>query len=288
MKTSWPLLFWTLLAAHLGFAGDPDGLQIIDVHTHTWFSGKLEPTSRIPLTEAEYFQEMKDAGIVAAIAHTTPASILSGVEGGYRDLRKKNVIHCLGLRAKEQEKELEDELKSGKYGCLKIYLGYIHQYAYDENYLPAYRLAEKFKIPVVFHTGDTYSATALLKYAHPLTIDEVAVKYPQVTFVIAHAGNPWIRSAAEVAYKNPNVYLDLSAFGIGDLRKQSQQKLNTYIIEPLKWIYGYVDNPKKLMFGSDWPLVQMKPYVALVKKAVPKQHWKAVFHDNAAGVFKLF
>jgi hypothetical protein len=55
-----------------------------------------------------------------------------------------------------------------------------------------------------------------VKFSHPLTIDEVAVDHPDITFVIAHAGNPWIESAAEVAYKNPNVYLDGSAFVIGD------------------------------------------------------------------------
>ena len=41
------------------------------------------------------------------------------------------------------------------------------------------------------------------------------------------------------------------------------------------------------MFGSDWPLVSMKPYVEAYKRAIPKEHWKAVFYDNAARVFKF-
>jgi len=272
------ILNWMILPA---FASDPDRLQIIDAHTHTMFSGKLERSSGIPMTEDEYFKEMKEAGVVGAIAHVTRDG------QNYTDLRSKNITHCFGLNAKVDVSKLEDGLKSGQFRCIKIYLGYIHQFAYDENYMPAYQLAEKYGVPVVFHTGDTYSTDAVLKYAHPLTIDEVAVKFPKVNFVIAHCGNPWIVSAAEVAYKNPNVYLDGSAFLVGDLKKVPRQRINESVIKPLKWVFDYLDDPKKLMFGTDWPLTKMKPYIAIFKKAIPKEHWNAVFHDNAVRVFKL-
>ena len=42
------------------------------------------------------------------------------------------------------------------------------------------------------------------------------------TFVIAHCGNPWIESAAEVAYKNPNVYIECSAMLTGDHRPNTK------------------------------------------------------------------
>jgi predicted TIM-barrel fold metal-dependent hydrolase len=41
------------------------------------------------------------------------------------------------------------------------------------------------------------------------------------------------------------------------------------------------------MFGTDWPLTAMKPYLDAYKKAIPQEHWKAVFHDNAVRVFKF-
>jgi predicted TIM-barrel fold metal-dependent hydrolase len=172
-------------------------------------------------------------------------------------------------------------------GCIKIYLGYTHRYASDRQYEPVYALAQKYDVPVVFHTGDTYSKTAKLKYADPLTIDEVAVDHPRVTFVIAHCGNPWIESAAEVAYKNPNVYIECSAMLTGDLDQAPKDKVEAYVVKPIAWVFGYLEDPKKLMFGTDWPLVSMKPYVEAYKRAIPKEHWKAVFHDNAVRVFKL-
>jgi uncharacterized protein len=169
-------------------------LAIIDAHTHTHFTGQPERTSQIPDTLEQYLKEMRSAGIVGAVAHTRTN------DEGYINLKTHGVVHCAGINATVNVARLESGLKSGKYGCIKIYLGYVHQYAFDKNYEPAYRLAEKHDVPVVFHTGDTYSNRGKLKYSDPLTIDEVAVDHPKVKFVIAHCGNPWIESAAEVAY----------------------------------------------------------------------------------------
>ncbi len=58
-------------------------------------------------------------------------------------------------------------------------------------------------------------------------------------------------------------------------------------MKPLKWVFSYVEVPAKLMFGTDWPLTDVASYVQAFKRAIPKEHWKAVFHDNAAKVFKF-
>jgi hypothetical protein len=256
-------------------------LEIIDAHTHTEFTGGVERASGIPQTEAEYFKEWREAGVVGAVAHT------SQTLGDFYDLKDRNVIYCAGVGNKLNTRAIDAGLKSEKYGCIKIYLGYVHRYAYDPAYEPVYRLAQKYDVPVVFHTGDTYSTRAKLKYADPLTIDEVAVAHPQVRFVIAHCGNPWIESAAEVTYKNPNVFMECSALLIGDLSQTPKEKVDTYVTRPIAWIFGYIEDPSKLMFGTDWPLNKIKPYVDAYKAAIPKEHWQAVFHDNAVRVFKF-
>ena len=256
-------------------------IPVIDVHTHTSFTSSPERTSGIPRTEAEYFKEWAEAGVVGAVAHT------SGTGEGFSNLKARNVIYCAGIGDEIKAQPVEAGLRSGKFGCIKIYLGYVHRYAYDREYEPVYQLAKRYDVPVVFHTGDTYSVKAKLKFADPLTIDEVAVDHPDVRFVIAHCGNPWIESAAEVAYKNPNVYLECSAMLIGDLSKKSPQDVDTYMVRPIAWIFGYIEDPTKLMFGTDWPLTQIRPYLEAYKRAIPKEHWRAVFHDNAVRVFKF-
>jgi predicted TIM-barrel fold metal-dependent hydrolase len=257
-------------------------LKIIDAHTHASFTNATEPLSGIPYTRAEYLRQFQEAGVVGAVAHTAPEN-----QQVDESLAQAGIVHCLGVSAKPSPRPTEAALKTGRYSCIKIYLGYFHQYAFDKNYEPVYQLAKKYDVPVVFHTGDTDTASGKVKYADPLTLDEVAVDHRNVKFVIAHCGNPWHASAAEVAYKNPNVYIECSGMMIGDLSTHSPEEIDRYVTKPIAWIFGYVSDPKKFMFGTDWPLVNIKQYLEVYKRAIPPQHWQAVFHDNAAELFKM-
>lgn len=263
-------------------AKEPESLPVIDVHTHTVFSGKPERYSKIADTEEEYLSEMKEAGVIGAVSHLS-----RDVDNYHAELKEHGVVQCFGVAQKIDLKKLESGLRTKKYGCIKIYLGYIYRYPNDKAHHPVYRLAEKYNVPVVFHTGDTYSIKGKLKYSDPLGIDEVAVDFPKVTFVIAHIGNPWWHSAAEVAYKNPNVYVEASALWIGDLKKEASPTLIQYVQDPIRFVFGYLQDPSKMMYGTDWPLVRMKDYLDQYKAAIPREHWCAVFFDNAVRVFHM-
>jgi len=271
-----------LAAAAAGCASAPpqaaQQLAVIDAHVHTNFDDKFYDVGKVMHSKAELAAEMRRYGVVGAVS-------MNHAGDPYLDLSDLNVIHCAGIGTSVDVPALEAGLAERKYRCIKIYLGYKHLYASDPAYQPAYRLAETYHVPVVFHTGDTDNPRAKLKYADPLTVDEVAVDHPKVTFVLAHAGNPWIESAAEVAYKNPNVFLDGSAFVIGDLRHTPPEQIETYMVKPLRWIFNYLGDPAKLMFGTDWPLTDIGPYLEAFKRAIPREHWKAVLHDNAARVY---
>ena len=96
-------------------------------------------------------------------------------------------------------------------------------------------------------------------------------------------GNPWIRDAAELVYKNENVYADLSAFCIGHTRGEELRRIQ----QDIQWALSYSDRPDKFLYGSDWPLTPMKEYIAIIKKAVPKQFHRLIFYENAKRVFRL-
>jgi uncharacterized protein len=255
-------------------------LQVIDTHMHTRFSGG-ETDYGGQDTKEHWLADMKKAGVVGGVSHNAKDADLS------ESLNQYGVMHCYGVSAKPNLAKLEQGLKSKTFGCIKVYLGYEYQWANHPNYLAVYKLAEKYDVTVVFHTGDTLTADGKIKYADPLTIDEIAVDFRKVNFVIAHCGNPWWQSAAEVAYKNPNVYLECSAFLIGDLSKKDPASVDELMVKPIAWIFRYLENPKKMMFGTDWPLVSISDYLNAYKKAIPPEHWQAVFHDNAVRVFHL-
>jgi len=262
-------------------ASSESTMKIIDAHIHTDFDNKSEKNSGIMYSFDELQKEMKAAGVVGAMS----------LQYNHRDkhvsLERQGIFYCGGIRENVNYKLLEQQLQQKKIICLKIYLGYVHKYANDPLYTKAYELAQKYSVPVVFHTGDIYDENGTLKHADPLTIDEVAVKYRKVNFVIAHMGNPWIQSAAEVAYKNPNVYLDGSAFFAGPMASYTQERIQTQMINSIKWVFDYVEDPKKVIYGTDWPLVPMTDYLAAFKQAIPRGYWHLVFYENAKNLFKM-
>src|SRR5262249_56900285 len=106
-------------------------------------------------------------------------------------------------------------------------------------------------------TGDTYSPFAKLKYAHPLGIDEVAVDHPKVRFILAHVGNPWMADAAEVIYKNMNVWADLSGLLVGqdgDFSELDTAEAAQDVVQRLQAAWRYAERPNRFLYGSDWPL----------------------------------
>ena len=49
----------------------------------------------------------------------------------------------------------------------------------------------------------------------------------------------------------------------------------------------YLDNWDKVMYGSDWPLVNIPAYLALMRRVVPETMHEAVFGANARRIFHL-
>lgn len=180
--------------------------------------------------------------------------------------------------------ELRDLLQAGAIKGLKLYPGYESFYPADTRLEPAYRLAEEFDVPVMIHSGDTYAPTGRVKYSHPLHVDDVAVDFPKVKFLICHLGNPWFRDCMEVVYKNDNVYTDISGLTLGDF----SDRFEAYMRQQLKEMILWGVNPKKVLYGTDWPLATMESYRQFMDEmAIPPRDKVMMFQQNAAELFKI-
>lgn len=185
---------------------------------------------------------------------------------------------------------VEDELGAGRVKALKGYSGYVYFGPDSPEYAPYYRLAAKYGLPFIFHTGDTYSVRAKVKYAHPLRLDEAAVDNPDVQFVMAHFGNPWLADAAEVVYKNENVWADLSGLLVGDdaaFDDMARRGALDEVAADVRRAMRYAERPDRFLYGSDWPLAPMRRYREFAERIVPAEHREAVFHENARRLFRL-
>ena len=157
----------------------------------------------------------------------------------------------------EHLRRAERQIETGKVRALKAYLGYLPFGPDHPNYVPYIEMAQRHRLPFVFHTGDTYSTVAKLKYAHPLGVDEVAVDHPDVRFVLAHCGNPWLIDAAEVVYKNPNVWADLSGLVIADETTFSSVEHKDALADVaavVRRAFRYAERPNRFVFGTGQPL----------------------------------
>lgn len=175
-------------------------------------------------------------------------------------------------------------------GCvgIKLYPGYQSFYIYDERLAPLYEIAAACGKPVAVHMGLTASEEALLKYSHPLVMDEAATRFRDVSFVMCHFGEPWFTDAAAVLEKNPNVTADLSGILEGkimDFDAFLQEK--RFYIERLKGWLAYLGRYDRFMFGTDWPLANLGDYIAFTKEIIPRAHWNQVFFENANRIYQL-
>jgi predicted TIM-barrel fold metal-dependent hydrolase len=185
---------------------------------------------------------------------------------------------------------VEAVLAAGRVRALKVYLGYVPHAPSDPGYRPYYEMAARHNIPVVFHTGDTYSARGRLKFAHPLLVDDVAVDHPDGRFVLAHCGNPWLVDAAEVVFKNANVWADLSGLmtaGKSPFPEEEQEEMLRDLRAAVRRAFLYAERPDRFLFGSDWPLVPIAPYADFIRGAIPAACHERVFEANARELFGI-
>jgi uncharacterized protein len=179
---------------------------------------------------------------------------------------------------------LEEHLAKGKVKGLKLYPGYEHLYPHSREFQPAMELAGKYKVPIMVHTGDTFNVRAKLKYAHPLEMDEVCVDYPDINFILCHMGSPWFRTTAEVLYKNPNAYGDISGLTL----EEFDSKMEEWVRKELAEVILYSGEPDKILYGTDWPLVRMGPYLRFVQALdLEPAEREALLRGNAARLFKI-
>ena len=180
--------------------------------------------------------------------------------------------------------ELREFVQEGKLRGLKLYPGYQPFYPEDPKWKPAYAFAAEHGIPVMIHTGDTYSPDGKVMYSHPLHVDNVAVDHRDVNFIICHLGNPWIRDCMEVVYKNDNAFADISGLVLGKFSDRFESYMRKQVQEML--LFGV--DPTNVLYGTDWPIASMESYVAFMKQlAAPEPEKRLILGENALRLFGL-
>ena len=128
----------------------------------------------------------------------------------------------------------------------------------------------------MFHTGTSIFPKARNVFADPMPIDDVAIDFPRLTIILAHAGRPlYGETALFLMRRHKNVYSDLSGIPPKAL---------------LRYFPRVAEMAGKLVWGTDWP----SPGVTSPKKNVEQfralglgeEIERKILYDNAMEIFR--
>lgn len=140
----------------------------------------------------------------------------------------------------------------------------------DARYDPLWKRLVDLDVPLWTHGGHQVStAGSVAKYGHPLRIDEVALRFPQLRIVIGHMGTPWFWDAWSVVVRHPNVYVDVSAHP-----------------ELYEWFpfaaFSKAHAEHKVLFASDHPLTHWNRVVPAAEQLpLSKRFKRRLLEENA-------
>ncbi len=130
-------------------------------------------------------------------------------------------------------------------------------YANDRKLYPMYAKCAELGAVASIVVGINFTADPNLKYADPMPVDDVAAEFPDLKIILTHSGWPWAAQAVAVAWKNPNVYIDIA----GIMPRYIAMDGAGY--EPICH-FGNSVLQDKILWGTDWPLIDMKRSVSEV------------------------
>ncbi|MCI4362297.1 MAG: amidohydrolase family protein [Thermoplasmata archaeon] len=271
----------------------------VDVHVHlTRYWHNLAGTAYRPdldYTANGLVAELDQAGVgtALAIAIQHAPNVAATMEEGRSLLQasggRLRLVSTVDPRVGDEQiaEALALWAKSPELTAIKLFPGYLPFYPHDPRLDPVYEFAEKHRLPVMIHQGDTLERNALLKFARPIEVDEVAVRWPDIQFVLCHLGNPWVAETAELVYKNLNVWTDCS----GLLPKPSVRYFRETFEQAralLAGVVATVGDADRVLYGSDWPLESIATAVNLVETLpLPEDDREKILGGNARRLFRL-
>jgi len=266
--------------------------MIIDCHVHAGTAGEVE----------DLLQSMKEYHIDKSIIlywpnlpgqRNPPLNVMHSLIAGHNNLLLAGSVKIKNNRNFHDDLAvLRNAILGKKIIAVKLYPGYDHFYANDDACDPVYELCQQMYIPVIFHCGDTWWKinTSIIRYANPLYIDDVAVRFPRLRILIAHLGNPWIRETSEVMYKNRNVYTDLSGIlytnqNPGRFEKRYNEGLKNHLLD----LVAYCGSTRKLLFGTDFPLYRQGQYLDFIHgiRDFTARDLDNILYKNALAFFNI-
>jgi hypothetical protein len=176
--------------------------MIADCHTHINSSGSDNATA----THAETYQDIDICFVLSASSdeNKAVAEYAAGKPGKMYAFAAFNPT-----TEKVTQKAVASAISNAGFCGAILYCATDGFHPAHSRAMRFYEAAEKLNIPVFFHNSAS-EPTAVLDYAQPYLLDEVARKFPSLKIIIGSMGQPFLRQTIAMVAKHPNVYADLT------------------------------------------------------------------------------
>lgn len=184
----------------------------------------------------------------------------------------------IDVKSENVETELERAFTDLSLKGLKLNLSRQRMYSYDDRLSKIYDICEKYRKPIIFHSGFSWEPNCPAKYSHPLEFEELAMKRPKLKVCLAHFGWPWVRETAMLLLKYPNIYADMAILYFDSAEEFYKQVFQKDI--PTTWIDRSLRH--QVMFGSNNPrFEQIRMANSLEKLGFRESTLKLIKGENA-------
>ena len=264
--------------------------MVIDIHHH------------LPRDWGEYIPKLRDKCAelkIDRVAMCTSGPPAAGNLHIYEALQEHGDF-LLGLgyvRIGEDGPGAVDDLHSMGFHGIKVIRPTVNYD--DDSAMPVYERCALLDMPILFHLGIVAASRTAdplrdvsIDRMRPAHLDRIARKFPTLSLIGAHLGNPWYDEAGEVARMHPNVYFDLTG---STMKKKSPEFLSDVFWWAKNEQYGKMGDKhpyEKIVFGTDVSLDLMEDvlndYRAFFHHVdMPFEYRQMVMGGTAANIFGL-
>lgn len=146
------------------------------------------------------------------------------------------------------------------------------------RYYPFYAKCCELDVPMMLQVGhclDYRRDRVLPSVGRPITLDQVAIDFPELKLIGIHLGWPWTEEMIAICFKHNNVYMAGDAYA------------------PKHWPSSFVHyinswGQDKVLFGTDWPVIDPERAMREVNDLGLRPESKhKLLRGNALSLFKL-
>jgi uncharacterized protein len=156
------------------------------------------------------------------------------------------------LKGMDAVRKFEELVRARDFRGLSVRPFMVGLPADDRRYYPLYAKCVELDVPVSIHSSANWTTVSVSDLGHPRHIDVVAADFPELKLIMSHAGYPWVLESCLLAWKYPNVYLELAAHRPRYLAAPGTGW------EPLLR-FGTTTIKEKVLFGTGWFLLGRPP-----------------------------